>query len=45
MYGVSTDYLLKSDRIDRGPEPFEGLGLKGRQLGRLLLKVLRDFGL
>lgn len=45
MYGVSTDYLLKGDRIDRGPDPFEGLGLKGRQLGRLLLKVLRDFGL
>ena len=43
MYGVSTDYLLKGEILDG--DPFEGLGLVGKQMIFLIMEIFKGFRL
>ena len=43
MYGVSTDYLLKGERLEG--DPFDGLGLLGKQIVFRIIGIFKEFGL
>ena len=45
MYRVPIDYLLKGGEMQKKEDPFNGLGLVGRQIARLIIAILIDFGL